>query len=318
MTDSYQDYLSTLHSSMKIREEVLLASVSQISDDKISDCKRLVAGEANEVYEITFDRRSAVIVRVSRAGDSHFDQEVWAIDRCAAVGVPVPHILSVQHLSDGSEQLDISIQEKIQGTLLSETTLTQSARRTITEQAGDYLSRIHTISTRGFGYIDGEGQAAYSTALEEARTLLDMTDDFIRAGHKAGVVSVLIERAIAISISEAKIADANISHLIHNDFCAKHIFVDRERITGIIDFGEVSGGQQVTDFVRWSRHAEFPLGWLQEGYQNQELFTPSFLRHLRVKQMEFGLWSMLNYENFPRGRDEARHQFLKDLQIVDS
>lgn len=318
MTDSYQDYLAKLHHTKKIRMEVMIDSVKQVSEAEISSYKRLIAGETNEVYEIAFANRNDMIVRISRAEDPRFDQELWAIERCATVGIPVPEVLSILRTIDGNEQLCLSIQEKMPGTLLSETNLSSAAKKTITTQAGDYLSRIHSIATSGFGYINNKGQAPYRTALDEVRALEDMSEQFIRAGKVAGVKPNLIELAIAISIKEAKIRDTTTSCLIHNDFSAKHILVDGDQITGIIDFGEVSGGQPLTDFIRWSRQTDLPLTWLQEGYQNQSLFTSEFFQHMKVKQIEFGLWCMLNYENYAEGRDKAMQQFLIDLTSLDT
>ena len=97
MSESYQEHLAQLHAQQTISAELLNDILHQISPQHVLSKQRIISGERNEVYDVTFVDGLQIIVRISRSeakNFAHFEQELWAIQECGARGVPVPEILS--------------------------------------------------------------------------------------------------------------------------------------------------------------------------------------------------------------------------------
>src|SRR5581483_6752562 len=97
---SYANYLAALHAEQTISGEVLDEILRQVSPARVLSRQRIIAGEINEVYDVTLADELHVIVRISRnpvKNFAHFEQEQWAIRECARRGVPVPEVLGLWH-----------------------------------------------------------------------------------------------------------------------------------------------------------------------------------------------------------------------------
>jgi hypothetical protein len=89
MSESYQEHLAQLHAQQTISAELLNDILHQISPQRVLSKRRIIAGEINEVYDVTFADGLQIIVRISRReakNVAHFEQELWAIRACGARG----------------------------------------------------------------------------------------------------------------------------------------------------------------------------------------------------------------------------------------
>jgi aminoglycoside phosphotransferase (APT) family kinase protein len=320
LPDEYQSYLARLHQKKEIPEGILFEALREVSPKSVKSRRRLTGGETNEVYDIRFDDDTDVIVRISRDAEKNFEQEAWAIEKCAERDIPVPEILALRHLSVPGQPLDICMQRKIPGSVLTDLSLSEEDRRAYARKAGDYLSRIHDVSADGFGYLNARGQGEASSSSTEANELLLMEPEFQALGQKHGIAGALISRAIVLSVEDAAANNVLDACLIHNDFAARHVMVSERKVSGIIDFGEVAGGEPLLDLVKWRMldAKDYPFTWLQEGYQNQAVFTPEFSRRLDIKTVESGLWRMRYYDRqgYVEGVADVREQFLANLSTI--
>src|SRR3989344_4968936 len=101
--DPYKEYLAIMHGKLVTSDEVISGIVKEGTSKEIKEKKRIIAGEVNEVYDITLTDGVHVILRISKH-KSDFLQEKWAIDRVINLGVPVPQIILVRHFKDGKNE----------------------------------------------------------------------------------------------------------------------------------------------------------------------------------------------------------------------
>ena len=194
-----------------------------------------------------------MIVRIARdeaKNVAHFEQEQWAIRECGARNVPVPEVLGVWHRSTDGQPLDICVQRKIKGAA-SRRGSSQAALRQIVVQAGALLASIHAIPVKGFGYINGTGEGAFLTPESEITAFVAMEAEFHALAKRLDLAERIMSQALRLVIDDGCAAPSCAPCLTHNDFSAKHILVANASISGIIDFGEVAGGEPLSDLVRW-------------------------------------------------------------------
>jgi aminoglycoside phosphotransferase (APT) family kinase protein len=324
MSKSYETHLAQLHAQQTIAAEVLDDILRQVSPARVLSKQRIIAGEINEVYDVAFADGLRVIVRISRGeakNFAHFDQEQWAIRECSTRGVPVPEVLGVWHLSIEGQALDICVQRKIEGVLLRDVDLPQHALHQIVAQAGELLSRIHAVPVKGFGYINGAGEGAFLSSESEVTAFVAMEAELHGLAKRLDFDDRAMTRALRLVIDDGRAAQPVAPCLTHNDFSAKHILVANATISGIIDFGEVSGSEPLSDLGRWDYYdaARFPFAWLQEGYADKQVFEGDFARRLAIKRVAFSLWAMRWYEmrGYADGVADARAKLVGDLAKLE-
>jgi aminoglycoside phosphotransferase (APT) family kinase protein len=154
------------------------------------------------------------------------------------------------------------------------------------------------------------------TAAGERDAFLKLESEFHALAQRLGLSPHDMRQALRLVIDDGWVVASVDPCLTHNDFCAKHLMVANGAISGIIDFGEVAGGEPLSDFVCWDYYdaARFPLAWLQEGYTNKRVFDGTFTQRLSRQCMAFSLWAMQWYDRrgYAEGVADARAKFLRD------
>ncbi|MCR4264261.1 MAG: aminoglycoside phosphotransferase family protein [Candidatus Roizmanbacteria bacterium] len=306
----YDDYLKQLHEQSSTDDRFIHQAVTKATNRDVATKKRIVAGEINEVYDVTLENDDHVIVRISGEGDEEFRREQWAIQQCKSVGVPVPETILVKTISG---QKAICIQRKIDGEPLERgvtpyRSLPEDQLKSYIYQAGSILSRIHTIPTDGFGYVDGKGKGEkqsftdeMSEHLQYEKSLSKVTDDYdLDPVTMRRIFQILTERS-------QNIPDVR-PVLNHNDYGPKHFMVQDSRIVSIIDFGQAAGHSPINDFARWFFwYDDIPLDWLKEGYEYKSLFDSAFEETLHWIALSNGLSSLWWYveKKYNKGVDDA-------------
>jgi len=323
MTD-YQKYLDDLHSQLTTPDEVIFDVVKEVLNKEVVSKTKIIAGEANEVYDAELSDNSHVIIRISRANKSEFEQERWAIEKCRRVGVPVPEVLFIKHLDIGGESLHFCIQEKLEGSPLERGDIdfhsfSEERKKKIIFQAGEILSKIHSIKTYGFGEIDKEGKGEFKTLADLMGEHIEQEEEFLSIAKEINFDVEAMKKIFRI-LKEKNNLSLNIeSSLNHNDFGPKHIMIKDDKITGILDFGEVCGHSPVNDFAKWDYwfSNETPLEWLKEGYSNKTLFVQNFEEILHWIRLNNGLGVLWWYHNkkYLEAVEKAKDKLYKDLSF---
>lgn len=280
--DDYQQYLNNIHSTSVITIEEISAAITKATNQSIKNLNRITSGEVNEVYDVALQDNTHVIIRISRLENTSFSKEKWAIEQVSKIGVPAPEIL----LIEDNLKHAICVQKKITGEPLERGKINYWKLKTnelkkIIIQAGEILSKIHSIQVNNFGYLDDEGWGQFNTFQEMMSEHKGQEEVYLNIAKKANFDRKIIKNIFEILNNPPVEFQTIHPVLIHNDFGPKHFMINKNKIIGIIDWGEATGSTPIQDFAKWSFWYEnLPIEWLMEGYENKKLFDKNFHRIL--------------------------------------
>lgn len=319
----YQKYLQQIHSRMATPEEIVNQVVFEAVGIHVKNRVRVVAGEANEVYDVELSNGDHVFVRISRSEDLVFERENWAIDRCKEVGLSVPEVIVVKYVEVGGQSLQICLQQKLNGSPLERGdldmhSLPKTELQDLMGQAGEVLSRIHSINTYGFGEIDGSGKGDVKSFKELMAEHIGQESIYLPIAEKAGFDLDKMRKAFTILERENTSLPDIEPKLNHGDFGPKHIMVQNGKISGILDFGEVQGNSPVHDLSRWDYWYgdEIPFEWLKAGYSDKSIFNENFENLYHLDRIHSGLGVLWYYQSndYQEGINKVFRRLLSDLQ----
>lgn len=196
--------------------------------------------------------------------------EAWALRECRDAGVPVPEVLLIETLKDPS--VSICIQRRVPGRPLEEVVSGGLADAgtvaTLLRQAGELLSRIHTVRTSGIGWISEPGVGCYRQVREWVDVFVSGRERLLSAAQASELEPVVVDEALELMVRRATILEVTSPRLVHNDFAPKHIFVDGTTISGIIDMESSWSGDPAGDLASWDffHGRDLPVALLEKGY----------------------------------------------------
>lgn len=316
--DTYQRFLDDRHAGFQTPENLIEEVVEKVTGTNIISRNKIIAGEVNEVYQITAQNEQKVIVRISRLGPASFEAEEKVINWVRKVGVPAPKVLLVQNAKFDSLEITFCVEEKIEGVPLKDImdNLDRGSLKKIVFEAGGILSKIHSIPVKIFGYMDDPKKYK---SWEDFVFGLDK-DLVYKAGEWMGVDNKLIKKAFGILESEPDIFKVTEPKLLHGDFSPKHWLIERGKINGVIDFEDAKGGDPVRDlaWLEFFYPEPFPFETFLEGYTNKIIFDENFDKKMKLYRLQLGL-DLLRYyyseKNAPGGR-HAKKTFMKALSVL--
>lgn len=322
-SNHYQKYLASVHGDWITPDEVIYDVVKEGTDKEVASKKRIITGEANEVYDITLKGGKHVILRVSTSGYPNFLQEKWAIGKVKKLGVPVPEIILIKYLTIEGKEKSLCLMEKVEGEPLERGNidfgkLDLNTRKSLINQAGKLLAKIHSVKTEGFGWIIGAGKSEFKTSDEWLDNLINQREQFEKMAAEEDIDKQVIVRAIRIIRSFKGLYSKIIPHLNHGDFGHKHFMVTDNKITCILDWGGVRSDTPVSDFAWWDYwFGEFiPTEWLKEGYTNKSLFDNHFEDFLHLLRLFRGLETLSWYhkQKYKPAVKKAKVKLSRDLK----
>lgn len=323
----YEQYLASVYSKLETPEEIVKEVVTEGTGLDLISKKKIVAGEANEVYDVTTSDEQHVILRVSPHGHPDFQQEIWAINEVKRVGVPAPTILLVKYIQVEGQDRSMCLMEKLDGEPLERGgidfgKLDVDLRRDLINQAGAILSRIHSVETQGMGWIIGEGRGQYGSSDELIDHLLNKRGQFEAVAESAGLERTQIGQVLNIIDSFRDWYRGVKPHLNHGDFGHKHFMMKDNKVIGILDWGGVRSDTPIYDIAMWDYwYGEYiPTEWLKEGYSDKSLFEGNFEDVLHMLRLFKGLEILDWYhqQNYKPAVEKAKRKFLNDLDYFKS
>jgi Ser/Thr protein kinase RdoA (MazF antagonist) len=288
---AYARHLAALHAGFEAPAELIAAAVRAVTRSPILAKERIVHGEANEVYGVTFESGLEVILRIARRAEGIFEKEAWAIGRCRALGMAVPEVLSLQRLQAGGEQLEICVLGRLPGQRLSDSfSLPREVLRSVVRELGEQISRMHTI---------GPGELGEAVRFFENDTddFLATEAEFVELGAAAGLDRRALERAFRFFEAVMTRHGPLLRRVTHNDLRACHVLVHDGRLSGVIDFGQVSLDSPVNEFAKWDywEAPGLPVAWLEEGYGDKGLLGKDYLEVFQAFRIANALWVLRWY-----------------------
>ena len=313
MSEEYEKHLASLHEGWRTPPTVVAGLVAEVADAAVLDIRRIVAGEQNEVYDVTLERSPSLIVRISHGGSEAHDREAWVIGQCTSRGIRAPIVHALRRLEVGGEWRSMIVMEKVQGERLCDLDPDELDLRRVLGDVGAWLAELHSIPVQGFGYLDGSGVGQLATMDDWLAGMTSEAHAFEAAGRSVGVDVSTIRGWLREIAGSFRVAPPRIA-LIHNDLLANHVLVHDGQLSGIIDFGEVAAEPAANDFAKWDfiEGERFPVRWIQAGYGEPSLFEPPNDRTYRALWLANGLWRLRWYyeTRFPPGVEAARDRLL--------
>jgi aminoglycoside phosphotransferase (APT) family kinase protein len=287
------DHLRSFHDRWNTPWHLVLGALREVTHAPVVSLKRIVQGAANEVYDVGFDNAEPLIVRIARDAAKNMEPERWVIGQCARAGMLVPHIHFIRHTEWAGMPLHICIMQKLEGERLCDASLDEREMHRVLNQLGAWLSHLHAIDVSGFGYLDGEGRAPfpdYSGAGDEFATV---RADFSKAADVGGLALGRLNGWLGEMNAVLQVVRP-MPVLAHNDLLAKHVLVQDGRLSGVIDFGEVSGEPALNEFAKWDfvEGDRFPVRHIAETYADSSLFAAGYEPFYRTLWLMNGLYLM--------------------------
>jgi aminoglycoside phosphotransferase (APT) family kinase protein len=233
--------------------------------------ERVAEGVSTHVYRL---RRGAetFYLRVLPEAGASFAPEVRAHTLLLARGVAVPEVIYFEPCNPALQR-SVMVTTAIPGGPVGRRAVGRDTRE-ILAAAGRDLAVINSLAVEGFGWIRRDHDE--SLRLEAKHPTCRA---FVHE-HLEQDLALLRERVLTaseVALVRAILADfdpwldAEHAVLAHGDFDATHIYQRDGRYSGIIDFGELKGGDLWYDLGHFRMHEgetlpTLALPWLLEGY----------------------------------------------------
>ncbi len=154
--------------------------------------------------------------------------------------IPIPKIVYYSE--------NILIENYIDGTEFNKTKLTSEEKTLIYFKLGQYLKKINKIKTEGFGFITKKGKGEFKTLRQSVYPKLQSNLHKIKKGN---ILSNKDLEKINIFFQQNDFyLNSTESFLLHFDYEDYNIKIKNNRITGILDFGDLSSGPKAFDLAR--------------------------------------------------------------------
>jgi len=301
MSNDYQDYLKQKHAKFNTPSKAIDGVVRSVTGSKIKIMEKVILGEVNEVYDITTENDGHVIVRITRSNSPRF-------------GIPVPEVLLVT--SQG--ELTFCVETKLFGSTIRNIPWQERDKiKAFVVQSGAILAKIHSVQPTGFGGLNENGQGKFSTWLNYIMEVEDEQGEILESATKIGLSVEDVEKGFSVLKENQDFFENVTPHLLHGDFSTKHILVEGNTITGIIDFESCKSGDPMWDFAWWSYFfgEDIPVEWLKEGYSQVCELDSKFDKKLILYKIRLGLGMIHYYESEKNisGMKHAKEKFIADL-----
>lgn len=222
---------------------------------------------------------------VLKAGDeASLTAEAWACGRARTAGVPAPHVRALE--------LDGSVLPRPFILMSCLPGAASDDRDQVLAEAGRKLKVLHSLTVDGFGFMQKSRESAI-TPRGPYGSWAEFTSEPVRCLDEL-VTNHVIDRVLAerlhAGLEEHRDAMAyeGPSMLLHGDLHPRHVFTRAGVLTGIIDWGDVCGGDPLFDLGRFSRADPGSLAVLLDGYGLD--LTPGVSLTLRMYRL---VWSTL-------------------------
>lgn len=273
--------------------------ISAASGSSVRRAERITRGFSCEVYWITTDDGQELMYRANwynPADAPHFENEKWALLRCAEAGIAAPRFRYIEHGLPGYPTRSVLVTERVPGQplrqLLAAGALSDVEFHRILQEIGTLFGQLHQISTEGFGPLNSSGSGPHKdwrTAYIDKRFAMERLH---QSSANVDLPWPLVEEGLRLLERHADFGDGIEPRLLHNDLMLEHVIVAAGHISGLIDFEYCEGGDPAA-FAHWNgatagegwwdaftgdEPLTYPTQPLIEGYNETGSFDETFRR----------------------------------------
>ena len=285
---------------------------------------RVAEGVSTFVYRI---RRGSdtFYLRILPEADASFAPEVRVLALLRERGVRVPEVIAFEH-RDAWLNRSILVTTAVPGYPIGRRPVDTATRQVLVE-AGQQLALINGVPVAGFGWVRRD-RAEVSSLEGEHPTyrafVEEHLDDDVALLGRSVLTRQEIARVRAVINGHPAWLEGEQAWLAHGDFDVTAIFQRAGRYTGIIDFGEIRGGDRWYDLGHFRMHdgetlPALVLDWLVEGYGSVQPLAPDFRERISFTSLLIAIRAVAR--QLAKGRSGVqRHQGVvairRDLAIL--
>ncbi len=282
-----------------------------------ADIKELTEGMCNVTYNITFTDGEECILKIAAkdtTGNTSNEiclmaAEVKAMElvreNCSFKVAKVLAYDCTKTLCDG----DYFFMEKLPGVNYSfiKDKMPEETKRRIAREIGEISKQLCSITNPQFGFLGDTKR--YDRLSDFVQTMLK---NLIEDGQKKNVDWGCDIKKLSEDFEKEKhiFDEVSFASLVHWDMWEGNVFVDKERVCGIIDWERAMWGEAFMDdrFRKHNRNADF-----LEGFGKKD-FTESELRRLRW--YDIILYMTMMVEVFYRGFEDKGQYYWSKEQLL--
>jgi aminoglycoside phosphotransferase (APT) family kinase protein len=168
--------------------------------------------------------------------------EEFAIKKCTIRKIPSPKVLV--------KSKKYIIESLIEGKELSKLKLSKSNKLKIYFQIGKLMRKIHSIKTKGYGNFTYKGRGKFSSLKQYKKYLENNIKKNIDSISKKNLFSKFELEKINNYSKNINLINCLNPVLNHADIAEDHIFIQNDKISGIIDFADLESDDPMMDFTR--------------------------------------------------------------------
>ncbi len=288
--------------------------------------KRVEEGVSTYVYRIVGENE-VFYLRILPEEGASFVPEARVHELLRERGVKVPEVVYVDHFNEIVGH-SVMVTTEIAGEHVGRRTVDRDTRNVLIE-AGRDLAIINSVQVNGFGWIKRERAEAVDLeadqgsfrafALEDFDARLSAMGSLFRGGEITAIHETIERYDSWLDVDRAWLA--------HGDFDVTPIFQQDGRYTGIIDFGEIRGGDLFYDLGHFRLHdgetlPDMVLPYLLEGYGQVTPLPPDHKRRISFSSLLIGVrWLARTIVRFPERSFHDHHaveSIMRDLRLLNS
>ncbi len=225
--------------------------------------------------------------------------QAWALQEWTRLGIPAPHLITY-----GKDYL---IEDKIDGQPMSQSRLTREQQQKIMHEAGHILYKIHTVKTKGYGYLKKPGQGSNKTWKSFIEPKFRQ---HLHLLEKDQLLSKdLLNLIRKYYISHKEFLNYNDPRILHADLTGSNILIKNGKLKAIIDPSDVASGDP-----------HYGLGLKNAYYFDNKILKPFFQGYGNVDLQKVQFYSLLHlvrlvyFFHAQVPRQELVHLFIERIQ----
>jgi aminoglycoside phosphotransferase (APT) family kinase protein len=230
------------HNLVDLEGQSLVQAVQKDFGINIESPEKVEQGFASQVFRATLSGE-VVYIRINKKARI-YEAEVLAYPLLEQHGVPVPKVLFYKEKPETIGQPTI-ILSAAEGRAVSATEISQEQKLILYKDLGKLAHEINKIKLPGYGHLiaSPEGlKGQYSSWREQLESRREYFERGINFCLEKEIITLEQADKLKEVFQELSSLDIGQGSFLHYDLSGAHFFTDGQKITGLIDLGDIMSG----------------------------------------------------------------------------
>ncbi len=277
--------------SFDLEGKDLVQAIKKDFGFEIADIKRVAKAYQSEVYKALTPQKETIFIKKDKV-PKRLEIEIQGYRIFKDLGIPVPEVIAYQENPPTIKKPTIII-SAARGVNLENTNPSEQEESKIYKSWGDVARRINGLKIKGFGpitLINNTLQGKYKTYQEFVASPENNYEDVIRRLVEHRLLTDEELQKLKEIIKEINNLKINQGFLLHRDMKPDHIFVEQDRITGIIDLARLEAGDPRNEIAKsLLLLSEKQQNYFKRGYGSDLVNDPMVTKYLVVRAATMAL-----------------------------